>query len=262
MAKTQETLDLEEALDQRSRQRREYGCREVTIGFAHNSHGDEIVDYMSMDSHSVFRCYELKVSVSDLKSDARKSWYGDYNYLVCGMDLWNQQPVFDNYIPPHAGILAGPDLIVKRKAQKRVISDQQREMLKDSLIRSVFWKMDQYRSADNLNAMRELEHSLEALQQEYEAFRQKTDRMRWTYQDYESFARRNHQDPSFTIERQAKAERNQYAARKEGRFTWTETPDGTTVCPSCGKLAPSIDGKPFLTEFCPFCGADLRKLSQ
>lgn len=262
MAKTQETLDLENALDQRSRERREYGCKEVTIGFAHDSHGDEIVDYMSMDSRSVFRCYELKVSVSDLKSDARKSWYGDYNYLVCGMDLWNQQPAFENYIPPYAGILAGPDLIVKRKAQKRNIPDQQREMLKDSLIRSVFWKMDQYRNAENLKAMHELKHSLEALQQEYEAFRQETDRMRWTYQDYESFVRRNHQDPSFSIERQAKAERSQYVARKEGRFTWSAGPDGTIVCPCCRKPALIRDGKPLLTEFCPFCGADLRRLGQ
>lgn len=82
MAKTEETKMLERSLEERSRKKREYGCEEVTIGFKHEGHGDEIVDYMTMDADEVFRCYELKVTLADLKTDNKLSWYGDYNYLV------------------------------------------------------------------------------------------------------------------------------------------------------------------------------------
>ena len=98
---------LEQALERDSRKKREYGCTEVTIGFRHNGHGDEIVDYMSMDAREIFRCYELKVSFSDLKSNNHLSWYGDYNYLVISERMLLRPIPYDNYVPPYVGILAG-----------------------------------------------------------------------------------------------------------------------------------------------------------
>ena len=61
----------------------EYGTIEVKIGTAKNHKKAEYVDFMSYDMRkNIFRCYEIKVSLSDLKSKANMSWYGNYNYLV------------------------------------------------------------------------------------------------------------------------------------------------------------------------------------
>lgn len=68
MAKSENTLKIEQALHQSCREKRLYGCEEVTIGFPNNGHGNEIVDFMSMDSKGIIRCYEIKVSLADLRS--------------------------------------------------------------------------------------------------------------------------------------------------------------------------------------------------
>ena len=90
MSKTEETKAIENALRNECRHKRIYGCGEVTIGFQKTGHGNEIVDYISMDSSGIFRCYEIKVSESDLKSGAKKSFYGHYNYLVVTDKLYDR----------------------------------------------------------------------------------------------------------------------------------------------------------------------------
>ena len=71
MAKRQETLDIETALQKDTRIKRIYGCEEITIGFYNNGHGNEIVDFMTMDSKGIIKCYEIKVTIQDFKSDAK-----------------------------------------------------------------------------------------------------------------------------------------------------------------------------------------------
>ena len=253
MAKTEETLMLEQALDDRCRKRREYGCAEVTIGFKSTGKGDEIADFMSMDSKGIFRCYEIKVSLQDLRSEAKKSWYGDYNYLVVSESLYMQSPAWGNYIPPYAGIMAGRNLKIMRQAKKRPVSDEERNMLKDSLIRSVYWKMDQYRNASDLKTQKELQAELSSLQQEFDAYKQAHDRALWTLQDLEFYYRKNHQTEEFTPDQFAKLQRKEYAERIKKQLSWK---DGS--CPVCGnKAAGGI-----LTDYCPYCGSDLRNISQ
>lgn len=254
MAKTIETKKLEAALDSLGRKKREYGCEEVTIGFKNDGYGDEIVDYMSMDAKGVFRCYELKVTLSDLKTENKKSFYGDYNYLVVSKSLYAKNPAWDNYIPPYCGILAGEELVVKRQAKKKVISETVREMLKDSLLRSVFWKYENYKDAKDLTKYRDLKKQLEDKEQELQEALRKSERMLWTYQDFEFWYRKNHQDPSFSIENQAKEERKQYAKREKDGYTWILSGD-TYICPNCQSEA--VGG--IQTLYCPHCGADLRK---
>lgn len=60
MAKRKETLDIEAALQKDTRIKRIYGCEEITIGFYNNGHGNEIVDFMTMDSKGIIKCYEIK----------------------------------------------------------------------------------------------------------------------------------------------------------------------------------------------------------
>jgi hypothetical protein len=63
-----------------------FGCFEVTIG----CYGNERVDYMTYSTDNTIRCYEIKVSMADLKSKAKQTFLGDYNYLVITQDLWEK----------------------------------------------------------------------------------------------------------------------------------------------------------------------------
>ncbi len=58
-----------------------YGAFEVVCGNT-LGYGKEFVDFMTMDSENIFRCYEIKISKADLRSPAAWSFYGDYNYFV------------------------------------------------------------------------------------------------------------------------------------------------------------------------------------
>lgn len=260
MAKTQDTLNLEIALDQLSKVKREYGCEEVTIGFKKSGHGDEIVDYMTMDASSIFRCYELKVTLSDLKTDHKLSFYGNYNYLVVSDTLYEKCPVWDNYIPPYAGIITGTELKIKRPAKKRVISEEAQKMLEDSLLRSIYWKMVHYKDAQDLSAYRNLQKKLTEKEEALVAQERVKEQELWTYHDYEFYFQKNHQESTFSLENAAKVQRKQASLREKGNFTWV-LKDGKYVCPVCGNIAVLNSKKEvLLSNYCSFCGADLRKL--
>ena len=63
MAKRQETLDIEAALQKDTRIKRIYGCEEITIGFYNNGHGNEIVDFMTMDSNLMQRNLGMVITI-------------------------------------------------------------------------------------------------------------------------------------------------------------------------------------------------------
>lgn len=55
----------------------------------------------------LFRCFEIKVSMSGFKSKAAKSWQGNYNYLVLSKELYHQRPLdwWKNNVPKYVGIM-------------------------------------------------------------------------------------------------------------------------------------------------------------
>lgn len=71
-----------------------YGVFECAMGANTIGYGSEFVDFLTMDSDSEFRCYEIKVSKEDLYSNANLSFYGDYNYLVVPEDLYEDALLF------------------------------------------------------------------------------------------------------------------------------------------------------------------------
>ena len=255
MSKTEETKLLEDALHQRQIEKREYGCEEVTIGFKAGGKGDEIVDYMTMDASDQFRCYEIKVTLSDLRSDNALSFYGDYNYLVVSDSLYLRNPVWENHIPPYAGILCGKDLRVIRQAKLKRIDEQTRQMLKSSLLRSVCWKYENHRNAQILNDTRALIRQMEQMKQEYQNRIDELDQMEWTCHDFEYYYGANHQITDFHLEKEAVIQRKQYALRKEGRMSWT-IENGELKCPVCGNHQNQE------TPYCPYCGTDLKKMKE
>lgn len=86
MAKTNLTKLCECALWKENNKQGIFGCFEVGIGWE----GREIVDFITYKTSGEFRCYEIKVSKSDFKSRANLSFYGDYNYYVMPVQLYEE----------------------------------------------------------------------------------------------------------------------------------------------------------------------------
>lgn len=166
MSKRQDTIALENALIKQTREKRIYGCEEITIGFYNNGHGNEVVDFMTMDSKGIIKCYELKVTLQDLKSTSKKSWYGHYNYLVVSRELYEQVSDWNEYIPDNIGIIVSERLESKRKAKRCEISLETEIMLKESMIRSMFWKMQKYKDAQSLDKQKQLQSKIRRLEHE------------------------------------------------------------------------------------------------
>ena len=212
MAKRQETLDIEESLRKDTKFKRIYGCEEVTIGFYNNGHGNEIVDFITMDSKGIIRCYEIKVTIQDFKSDAKKSWYGNYNYLVVGKELWNQ---YKDYIientPKHVGII-GSSLESYKKCKKQEISQEQSEMLKESMIRSIYYKMLKYYNASDLDEIKRLHKTIYKLKKDVEFYREKATKAENLIYGYENYKSYNDNIEDFDFEKIVEEEKKKYFA--------------------------------------------------
>lgn len=158
--KTQETLKIEQMLledcfaPNNPKLAKEYGIAEVTVGFQRDRQGHERVDFLSYDARKdIFRCYEIKVSMNDFKSEAKKSWYGNYNYLAITEELFDEKPLdwWNEQVPFHVGIIVfGTKAETKRsvkKATKIGVTKEDYETLKDSLIRCLFYENNKRRSS-------------------------------------------------------------------------------------------------------------------
>lgn len=253
MAKTKETLALETALIRACAQQGHYGCPEVTIGFPSQGRGDEIVDFMSVDEEGRFRCYELKVTLADLKSNNKLSWYGDFNYLVVSRSLEQKVADWDLYIPAWAGIYVGEELALKRRPRRMQVAADMRNTLTISLLRTLYFKMETWRRAGDISALRALEKEIEELKKTSAAQAAADERQLWTAQDYERWYRRNHQDPSFSLEKGAKRQRQEAAARQQGKMSWIRRED-MLECPICHHISRQA------FPYCPYCGSDLREI--
>lgn len=253
MTKTPETLKLESALRKNCKRNGFFGCEEVTIGFPADGHGDEIADFIDMHVDGRVTCYEIKVTLADLKSENKLSWYGDLNYLVVSATLARKISNWDLYIPPWVGVYSSTDLIRVRPAKRRMLSQERRTMLKDSLIRTLYNKMCEARQAGDIHRLRQLEKEKKESEKQLEIFRQKVDRTIWTVEDYMRYYRLNHQNASYSLEQDAKRQRKEYEKRKAGMLTWQKEERGWR-CPTCGKVQPQA------TPYCSFCGCDLRLL--
>lgn len=175
MPKRKETLELEDKLHYMCRKRRIYGCEEVTIGFYNNGHGNEIVDFCSMDSKGLLRCYEIKVTMADLKSRAKKSWYGHYNYLFVTPELFSKiQQNIHEYIPDYVGVAVpcpnswSDGIEIRWNAKKQDLTPEQETMLKESMIRSMSYKMQKYRDAADMEKYSKLNSELRAVEKKHQ----------------------------------------------------------------------------------------------
>lgn len=150
--KTKETEEIEGILlkgcfGSHTKVAKEYGTTEVTVGFQRDGRGKERVDFLSYDTkNNLYRCYEIKVSLEDLRSNAKKSWYGNYNYLVVSESLYKKQNIEEwrAEIGRNIGLIVvnlkdkEKSVVIKSKYQD--ISTEVADMLNKSLIRTLFYK--------------------------------------------------------------------------------------------------------------------------
>ena len=142
---------------------------------------------MTMDSKGIIKCYELKVTLQDLKSDAKKSWYGHYNYLVVSRELYNKVSDWDEYIPKYIGIIVGECLESKRKAQRCEVSTETEIMLKESMIRSMYWKMLKYKDAQSIEKQKKLQSKIRSLEHDNENIRDRALKAERIINEYETY---------------------------------------------------------------------------
>ena len=194
--KRQETIDIENKLNEILTDRHRnssfgyYGCEEVTIGFANNGHGNEIVDFMSMDSKGIIRCYEIKVTMADLKSKAKKSWYGHYNYLVIGGELLDKLDEVKSLTPKEIGILDN-NLSAIRRPKLKGIHNNTETMLKESLVRSMYHKMNKYKRTQDIDEYKKLESKVKRIERERNKYKKQYDELINNIWKYEQWLRHN-----------------------------------------------------------------------
>ena len=156
MAKTKATLELEKMIWTATYKQGVFGCFEVTIGFR----GNERVDYLTYDTKGIWRCYEIKVSKSDFHSKAHNTFLGHFNYYVMPAELYEQ---VKNEIPSHIGVYAEDGLIKKAKRQELQIDKQ---ILKDSLIRSLYREYDKFIYSQDSDYLQRLKTRINRLEKE------------------------------------------------------------------------------------------------
>ncbi|MBJ8108983.1 hypothetical protein JDS99_04800 [Bacillus cereus group sp. N6] len=140
-----------------------FGCFEVTIGF----NGNERVDYMTYDTKGVWRCYEIKVSLADFRSKAKKTFCGHFNYFVMPKELFEK---VKDEIPSHVGVYVNGMCVKKAKKQKLLVEEK---VLKDSLIRSLSRESDKLFQSASPAIVSSLRRQLSSTRKELDDYRKR-----------------------------------------------------------------------------------------
>lgn len=140
-----------------------FGCFEVTIGF----NGNERVDYMTYDTKGVWRCYEIKVSLADFRSKAKKTFCGHFNYFVMPKELFEK---VKDEIPSHVGVYVNGVCVKKAKKQKLLVEEK---VLKDSLIRSLSRESDKLFQSASPSIVSSLRRQLSSTRKELDDYRKR-----------------------------------------------------------------------------------------
>lgn len=150
MAKTEETKLLENYLWQFTQKMNTYRCFEVSMGISVYNQPRERVDFLTYASDGIVRCYEIKVSVSDFKSTAKKTFFGDYNYFVFTKELYEKLKdtiELRDYLYMGVGVVVkGQGVVIKPK--HKVITAGQKVMIMESMMRSLSREVDKYYAKD------------------------------------------------------------------------------------------------------------------
>lgn len=156
MAKTPQTAELERNIYLATKKQGVFGCFEVTIGWF----GNERVDYLTFDTKGIWRCYEVKVSVADFRSKAKKTFCGHFNYYVLTQELYDK---VKEEIPPHIGVYVHGFCAKRAKKQELIVDEQ---VLKDSFIRSLSREVDKGIKSNNPDVINNMNRRIKRAEDE------------------------------------------------------------------------------------------------
>lgn len=166
MAKTKETLDLENLLFEYNRFNGFFCIFECTIGFG----GGGRVDCIAIDTRSCIRAYELKVTKSDFHSKHGHNFVGNLNYYVMPRKLYNE---VQNEISNGIGVMC-PN---KDNTSLEIIKKSKRVELKQSLhnmelymIRSLFREYEKTIASENKAILNAYERDKRRLMRERDKY--------------------------------------------------------------------------------------------
>lgn len=168
MAKSEATIQLERDIYSATKKMGVFGCYEVTIGW----YGSERVDYITYDTKGIWRCYEIKVSLSDFRSKAKLSFHGHYNYYVLTEELYEK---VKDEIPKHIGVYVGQRLKKRPKKQELGVDEN---VLKSSLIRSLSREADKLIRSNKPTVVQHLERQLRRSESERDRYRREGQELR------------------------------------------------------------------------------------
>jgi len=163
MAKTELTIQLERQIWFATHKQGLFGCFEVTVGW----YGKERVDYLTYDTNGIWRCYEIKISKSDFHSKNHTTFIGHYNYYVMPNDLYEQ---VKEEIPCYIGAWIGGRCIKRAKKQELTIDEQ---VLKDSLIRSLYREAEKVIKNDNPTIIESLKRKVKNMEDRAKQYERK-----------------------------------------------------------------------------------------
>ena len=170
MAKTDLTLELEDQIHLKTYKnggmKSEFGLFEVTIGFNDGRPGYERIDYLTYDTKGVWRCYEIKVSLSDFRSNAKKSFVGHYNYYVLTKELYE---VVKDEIPSHIGVYIGSNCVKRAKRQELAVNEN---VLKEAFMRAGARDADKLYRGNSPMQLMEAERKMKNIKRQKDIARQ------------------------------------------------------------------------------------------
>ncbi|PGT90068.1 hypothetical protein [Bacillus thuringiensis] len=163
MAKTELTVEMERQIYGATKKRGVFGCFEVTIGW----YGKERVDYLTYDTKGIWRCYEVKVSLADFRSNSFTTFVGHYNYYVMPEELYEKVKY---EIPKHIGVYVGKTLVKRARKQELGVDE---DVLKNSFIRSLYREADKVLRSKNPSVVESLQRQLRNERKLKEEYRRK-----------------------------------------------------------------------------------------
>lgn len=173
MGKTNITKQLEMEIFSTIQNLNTFCCLEVTIGW----HGKERVDMLSYDTNGIFRCFEIKTSLSDFHSSAKKTFLGHYNYFVVTLALYEK---IKDEIPEDIGIYVGSTCYKKAKYQE--LTENTIQLLKDSMIRSLNRDATKFLLQDSENELEKKNREINELRRQVRDYRSKYQEMKQIYE--------------------------------------------------------------------------------
>ncbi|MDA1616266.1 hypothetical protein PDK03_06615 [Bacillus cereus group sp. TH204-1LC] len=122
---------------------------------------------MTYDTKGVWRCYEIKVSLADFRSKAKKTFCGHFNYFVMPKELFEK---VKDEIPSHVGVYVNGMCVKKAKKQKLLVEEK---VLKDSLIRSLSRESDKLFQSASPSIVSSLRRQLSSTRKELDDYRKR-----------------------------------------------------------------------------------------